>query len=88
MGQMTYSLLVITLLVLLAALFRVKFLKFQIAREVEETDKCFARWRHTNHQLEAMTTKATKLIGEKANAESRIRQLESELRRKHRRVRL
>lgn len=85
---MTYTLLVITLIVLLAALLYARSLKLLLSYEKEQADKCYASWRHVTHSFDAMAAKATKLIDEKANLDAKVRSLESELRRKHRRVRL
>ncbi len=87
MPHMTHTLLVLTLFVLLAALLYARALQKILAYEKEQADKCFASWRHTTHSFDAMAAKATKLIGEKANAEARIRSLETELLRKQARAR-
>ncbi len=84
---MTHTLLCFSLFTLLIYLLRCRTLEKLLSYEREQADKCFASWRHTTHELATMTVKATKLIGEKAQAESKIRVLEAELRRKHRRVR-
>jgi hypothetical protein len=85
---MMHALLILTLFVLLAALLRARSLAKLLAYETSETNNCYAKWRHTEHQLSSMTAKATRLIGDKANLEAKIHTLEFELRRKHRRVRL
>lgn len=86
--HMTHALLIITLLVLLAALCYARLLKRLLDEEAEEATDAFAKWRHAENQLSVMTAKATRLLGEKAQADYKVRTLESELRKKHRRVRI
>ncbi len=85
---MMHFTLVVALFVLLAALLYVRTIRRLLREETELTTETFAKWRHAENNLAVVHAKVNRLLGEKANLEYKNRQLELELRKKHRRTKI
>lgn len=85
-GTMNIAL-IVTLLALLVALFRIRFLNSFVSLAEDEARDAYAKWRHSEHLLATANVKIARLIGERADLQHRNESVQFELARQLRRDR-